>query len=58
MLKNRIGTILIASGAFGIGISLIIIAGLIQQVYLLAIGSIVLMGDGVYLLKQYYCFLR
>jgi len=58
MLKKRIGTILITIGLLGIGISLMIIASLVQQIFLSAIGSIVLLGDGVYLLKQYYFLLR
>lgn len=55
--KKTIGTILVAIGLAGIGISLVVIACLSQQIVLLASGSIVLFGDGIYLLKQYY-FLR
>lgn len=59
MLRNRkiIGTILITVGLLGTGASLVVIACLTQQILLLASGSLVLLGDGVYILKRYY-FLR
>jgi len=53
-VKRTIGTVLIIVGLLGIGTSLILIACLSQQIIWLAIGSIILLSDGVYVLKQYY----
>ena len=52
--KRAIGQILVAVGLVGVAVSFVLLFAITQQPIFWYMGSITILGDGIYVMKQYY----